>query len=794
MRARIGMLLGLVMLLAGGQSAARAAEVRAATLPPDFLEVTYAGGLDRATAMAFAPDGRLFVTEQDGALRVIQNGALLPDPFLTLSVDSGNERGLLGVTFDPDFATNQYVYLYYTVPGSPPHNRVSRFTANGNTAVPGSEVVLLNLPALNASNHNGGALHFGPDGALYIAVGDNANGSNSQSLTTPLGKILRIAPDGSIPVDNPFYASAAGQNRAIWALGLRNPYTFAFQPGTGRMFINDVGQAAWEEINEGAAGANFGWPNTEGDFNPASHPTFTRPLFAYDHDEGCAITGGAFYNPSTGMFPAGYTGQYFFADYCGDWIRVYDPDSDSASAFLSGGHGGIVDLRVGPDGALYYLSRHGDAVYRVVYLPGGPPVILEHPADLTVSEGQDAAFHCTAAGSPAPTYQWQRDGADLPGATGQQYTLSPAALSDDGAEFICVATNAQGSVASQPASLTVLPNDPPVPAITAPAPGLLYRGGQEIRFSGAATDTEDGTLPPDAFTWQVDFHHDAHTHPFIGSVTGREGKFRIPSTGETSANVWYRLILTVTDSAGAQTTVAQDIFPQTADLTLQTSPAGLGLLLDDQPVVPPLTFTGVVGIQREIAAPSPQMAAGSLWAFDRWADSSAAARTITTPSGGATYTALFVPAGLVNPSFELDADANGLPDAWKLSKREAGDGVACDTADDGLCSLRMGQGLNETLLRQKVRLRGEAGDPLVLHFAARGQDVPAGAFVLRVIVSTRSGNEVYEVALPAGTTGWADGSLSFAPGAAYKKITVLLIGAPGGPGAIWLDDLRLALE
>ena len=201
-----------------------------------------------ATAMAFAPDGRLFVCLQSGQVRVInKDGVLLANPFVTLSVDSNGERGLLGVAFDPNFASNHYVYLYYTVPGSPAHNRISRFTANGNVAAANSEFVLVDLDNLsNATNHNGGAIHFGPDGKLYVGVGENANGANAQSLSNRLGKILRINSNGTIPSDNPrsfpgIAGSTSGANRAIWAVGLRNPFTFAFQPGTARLFINDVG-------------------------------------------------------------------------------------------------------------------------------------------------------------------------------------------------------------------------------------------------------------------------------------------------------------------------------------------------------------------------------------------------------------------------------------------------------------------------------------------------------------------------------------------------------------------------
>ena len=159
--------------------------------------------------MQFAPDGRLFVCRQSGQLRVVQNGTLLATPFLTVAVNASGERGLLGVAFDPDFATNNFVYVYYTATSPTIHNRVSRFTANGNVAVPGSEVVLLELNALSgATNHNGGAIHFGNDGKLYVAVGDNANGANSQTLSNLLGKILRINRDGSIPSDNPFGGQA----------------------------------------------------------------------------------------------------------------------------------------------------------------------------------------------------------------------------------------------------------------------------------------------------------------------------------------------------------------------------------------------------------------------------------------------------------------------------------------------------------------------------------------------------------------------------------------------------------
>jgi glucose/arabinose dehydrogenase len=339
--------------------------------------------------MAIAPDGRIFVCQQGGALRVIKNGALLPTPFISLTVDPNGERGLLGVAFDPNFAGNNFVYVYYTVPIEPRHNRVSRFTANGDVAVPGSETILLELnPLTTASNHNGGAIHFGPDGKLYIATGENATKSNSQTLSNMLGKILRLNSDGSIPTDNPFFNQATGNNRSIWALGLRNPFTFAFQPGTGRMFINDVGESTWEEINDGIAGSNYGWPTTEG---PTADPNFRSPLFAYGHGisatTGCAIAGGAFYNPAAVQFPASFVGKYFFADLCSGWIRVFDPANGTVSPF-AGGIPQPVDLQIGADGSLYYLSNLSGAVGRIRFnapaVPD-PEILTEQNSDLAIA-------------------------------------------------------------------------------------------------------------------------------------------------------------------------------------------------------------------------------------------------------------------------------------------------------------------------------------------------------------------------------------------------------------------------
>jgi glucose/arabinose dehydrogenase len=597
--------------------------------------------------MAFAPDGRLFVCQQNGQLRVIKAGALLTTPFLTVTVNSSGERGLLGITFDPDFATNQFVYVYYTTSASPIHNRVSRFTANGDVAVAGSEVIILELNNLSsATNHNGGALHFGPDGKLYIAVGDNANTANSQTLNNLLGKILRINTDGTIPADNPFYNTATGVNRAIWTLGLRNPFTFAIQPGVGRMFINDVGQSEWEEINDGIAGSNYGWPTCEGACDPPN-PSFRDPLYAYEHLAGaCAITGGAFYNPAVAQFPGQYTGKYFFAEYCAGWIRVFDPVTRTASDFASG-LTFPVDLRVGLDGSLYYLQRGSGSstgqVWRIEYTSSAAPNITQHPVSIAVSIGQPATFSVAASGATPHSYQWQRDGVDIAGANSASYTIPSTTLADSGARFRCIVSNALGTATSNEATLTVTINQPPVGTINTPAEGTLYSGGQTISYSGSATDPETGSLPASAFTWEVNFHHDAHTHPAVPPTSGsKSGSFTVPQTGETSANVWFRIHLTVTDPAGLSHTLYRDVLPRTSVITLRTNPTGLQVTLDGQPVTTPASVTSVIGVRRTLGVVSPQNVGGTYYVFSSWSDGGSATHTVTTPSAATTYTATYI--------------------------------------------------------------------------------------------------------------------------------------------------------
>jgi glucose/arabinose dehydrogenase len=384
----------------------------AATLPAGFADELFAS-VPSPTAISFTSDGRRLMTSQGGVLYIRQNGTSVAALDLTSSTCSDSERGLLGVAADPNFATNRFIYLYYTYKkfGSCPYNtnqipvnRVARFTVGaGNIVNPSSQLVLIdNIPSPNG-NHNGGDLAFDRIGNLYVSVGDGGcdykgdsgcSGANnaSRDRNVLLGKILRITPSGGIPAANPFQGvnssrcnvtgSTALKNcRETYAWGLRNPFRIAIDPnGTGNvLYVNDVGQGAWEEIDRGKAGADYGWNVREGHCANGSTtdcgapPTgMTNPIFDYGHGSCNAITGGAFVPISAG-WPASYNDHYLFGDYtCGKIFELVPNGSGgfTSTEFGTVGAGGPIDMTFGPNNgktSLYYTTYTGGQVRRITY-------------------------------------------------------------------------------------------------------------------------------------------------------------------------------------------------------------------------------------------------------------------------------------------------------------------------------------------------------------------------------------------------------------------------------------------
>ncbi|MDB5104373.1 MAG: hypothetical protein JWP91_2062 [Fibrobacteres bacterium] len=399
-------LIALVALLRG---------IGTAALPAGFTEKEVAKGLSSPSGMAIAADGRVFIAEQEGRVLVLKRDSLLVRPVLTLKVESHDERGLTGIALDPDFPASPYLYVYYTAPSPSSHNRLSRFAISGDEADAAQEQVLFDLPDIGAAIwHMGGGLAFGKEGKLYCGVGDHQKPAEARNPDSPFGKVLRINRDGSIPSDNPRYASAMGIARAVWASGLRNPFSLAAGPGGVPLLANDVGESSFEEIDDVTAGGDFGWPSNEG---PGPDAAYAGPLLAYGHNDGCAVMGGDFYRPDRPLylFPPEYDGKYFFADFCDGWIRTADPAAAGGPGSAAAIPAAFSDkaafptkLRIAPDGSLYYLSR-GYAtgnikpgvskLFRIRYGEGGIGIRKDGTDRTPARNGSDPRILITGSGS-----------------------------------------------------------------------------------------------------------------------------------------------------------------------------------------------------------------------------------------------------------------------------------------------------------------------------------------------------------------------------------------------------------
>ncbi|HET9119245.1 MAG TPA: PQQ-dependent sugar dehydrogenase, partial [Solirubrobacterales bacterium] len=575
---------------------------RIATLPPFTL-----------VGMAFAPDGRLFVWEKNGIVRVIKNGQLLPTPFIDLSakVNTFDDRGFWGLAFDPNFESNGRIYMSYTFESAGTPNssaprtarlvRVTADPANPDVALPGSEQVILGsvgtppcsaLPqsadciGSDGGSHTLGSLRFAPDGTLFVGVGDgsdgDANSLRAQDLNSPNGKILRINTDGTAPTDNPFYDGTNSWRSRVWAYGLRNPFGYAIQPGTDEIYMGEVGWNTWEEVDHGPAGTNFGWPCYEGTGpQPFFQSNFaaqcsligpvTPPFYTYNHSSGgSAVIGGPFYAGTA--YPAQYHDNFFFADYTGNWIQrvVFDADHHplSVQPFATDVQS-PVNITLGPDGMLYYLSFTTGEVRRIRFNGAVAAASATTPTNgyspLTVS--------FSSAGSSNPgggqlSYLWDFGDGTTSTAANPSHTYTSSTVRTFTARLT---VTGQGSYSTDTVSVTV-GSKPPTPTITAPVNGTTVFPGQTVTYRGSATDPDDGTLGPSALTWTVLLHHNTHVHTFVGG-TGDQGSFMAQDHGDIGT-FGYEIILTATDSSGLKSSTSVTL-PVAADTAPPTDPTGL---------------------------------------------------------------------------------------------------------------------------------------------------------------------------------------------------------------------------
>jgi glucose/arabinose dehydrogenase len=752
-------------------AAAAAAEPE---LPPGFRDEVMIAGLDQPVAarQAPAPDGRVFVLEKRGVLKVFDS---MTDqtPVFALSIETAVmnniDHGALGFTLDPDFVSNGFVYIlhsfnyrlgdapgsvpYWTGPDSPSYddctqdtkyddegcevsNRLVRFTIDDTSDLAvGEPTVLITDWCQQYFSHSAGALAFGADGYLYASGGEGASYTDNENYdigqfgnpcddplnaggrvraqdvrtladpTSLSGSVIRVDPDAAVAADgqvapapgNPLIASADLNARRMVAHGFRNPFRLTIRPGSNDLYVGDVGESTFEEINRVGENRsqlnNSGWPCFEG---PARYPNIRNdvpicddlpdaavepPFYKYGHDEevtfdeACGIGTGsvsALAFAQDDSFPTqlinpdrpGPKDALVFGDYSRGCLW-YLPDSgtgvpDSGNPqILAENADGPVDLFTGNDGTLYYVGIglggfETGSIRRISYDAGRPDATLEL-AEGSLPYGDtplDVTFDASKSKDPNPadvlTYRWDLDGdgdfdeTPLPSedpTISEQYT--------DGSQNVVVTVEVSDGVLTDTAQLTIYPgNNPPDLAINTPDPDATWVVGQQIAFSGSAIDPEDGELAAADVDWSITMEHcpafpSCHSHPMLEAPGVLEGSV---STIDHELPSFILLRITATDSRGLTATKTQRAEPADLNVTFGTVPGGLRYSVNGRERTAGITQQMIAGAQVQVSTPWRQYRNGLLWQFKRWpVVSRPRSHTFTLPRRDAyTYQATFV--------------------------------------------------------------------------------------------------------------------------------------------------------
>lgn len=618
------------------------------TLAPGFSMTTVVGGMFDPVTFDWAPNGDLYIGEKSGKVQLFRNGTLTLVG--TIPVATNDELGITAIEVDPDFATNRFLWITYTTP-SPFKQRLSHFTIVNDALT--SEVVVVEYPVVNWAHH-AGCIRFAADGTIFTSTGDDEfMSTGSQDPFSLKGKILHVNRDGTPAAGNPFASGTQGDPR-VWAMGFRHPWRFTLQPETGTLFIADIGAGDWEELDLGIAGGNYGWSLVEGP-QPPGQTGFVYPIYWYGHTNpaGASIMAGPF--ATAADFNGEFTGQFFYGDQAARDLRRLTLDAQNnvvSTEIWATDMPDPVEIRFGPDGALYFVSYLNAALYRVARV-GGANRQPQAVGVATPASGL-APLQVTLDGTQSSDpdqqvlqYAWS---AGHGGATGTSATLNH--LYPAGVWFARLTVNdGQGGTDSTPDIRIVSGNRAPTANIIIPADEAHYQAGDTINFFGTGNDPEDGSVPCSRFAWSVVFHHAGHVHPHLGPIEGVcGGSFTIPRTGEPSADTFYEVLLTVSDTgaplgaAGVlETKSAAQIRPDTTTLTLLTSPhTGLLVTLDGTLRNAPIVEQGVVNFFRTIGAPTTQTGPdGRTYTFDHWSDGGLQTHTIVTPASPASWTAFF---------------------------------------------------------------------------------------------------------------------------------------------------------
>lgn len=661
--------------------------------------LTPAAVIKEGLSLEQSSDGRIFIAERGGIVKVYQNNTV--STVFTVATVTDNEQGLLGLTLHPNFATNGYIYVFYSInDGTVIRHRIERVQINNaNQEIARQEILL--LEPIGGGFHNGGDLKFF-NGYLYVTVGDSQQNTNSQNLDTYKGKILRITEDGQPAPGNPFFGSGSVQRQSIWVYGFRNPWRLVPNPAANKLFVLDVG-TSWEEINEisNPAIRNYGWGHAQGgDGIQTETNLFTNPIFTYATGSiGNALTNGVLYNPATPRYP-NLQGKFIIKDYVRNEIRSFDPTvaNPVSSVFYVAPQQYALGMMLGNDGYIYYCSygNTGDLI-RLNYIETAAPTIADHPLSQTIMETYPVTFSVTASGV-GQTYQWQFNNVDIAGATGASYTIPAVAMANAG-PYKVIVSNTAGSVTSNVATLTVIPfTNAPQVQIIAPLSTLTWNADDLVHFEATATDVEDGILPASAFSWSIDlFHEDVpgagHSHPGASPQGVKSGNFVASNQGEKTPNVWYRFTITVTDSNGLTATTFVDIDPNLVNVTVTSSPALLNLEFNQKPVVAPATRAVVANANLQtLNAPTPQYVGNIRYDFDHWSQGGSANQIFQAPATGtATYTAFYTATTLPNAPYQ--GIIAQIPGTIEAENYDIGPNAFFDSNGGGDTQYRPGDGV-----------------------------------------------------------------------------------------------------
>lgn len=672
-------------------------EIPRLNLPPGFTHEAVVSGLNLPTGFDIASDGRIFIAQKNGIVRVFQNGELLPEPFIDLrhEVNDSADRGLMSVALHPSFPGVPYVYLSYVyepVEASGYFDdgarvsrvlRISADPANPNVHQPGTGVVLVgknstfenignpnetNQPPFTCQGPDGGfvqdclpaegtahvigMLRFGPDGALYVANGDgtqhvsgNGRAVDPNSLA---GKILRVDPNsGQGYANNPFYDGDPNSNRSkVFAMGMRNPFRFTFSPYTGELFVADVGNDVWEEINRGGAGSNFGWPCYEGPDVAAGHeicqPLLADPslvttaAYTYDHSEGKgAAIGGDFYQGRS--FPSQYQGAYFYGDFNKGLINYLTFSGGTEVALFGDNAAGFVQMEY-QDNSFYVLYIAHGAIGRIRYAGANVPPVARFSAapivgqvPLTVTFDSSQSYDTNG---DLFRRSWNfGDGATLSGADN---TIRPVHVYEEEGQYRAelVLTDESGSIST--ASTTIyVGNTPPKVEILLPKPDTTYQIGDDIQFLGWASDGEDGLLSGENLSWTATLHHRDHEHYDFHESEGTSGSFTYVDHGDNS---YLELCLTATDTEGLNSTSCVDLMAEEVIYTFKSVPSGIPVLYAGSAYTTPFKVRTYANAERSISVP-PEPEDGAKFLI--WSDGGPRRHDLSVGNEDVTLTAIY---------------------------------------------------------------------------------------------------------------------------------------------------------